>query len=115
MTRYMAKPALLVAATLSVLSLVPATARAQASLLNAPRDFVSGGNPFSVAVSDLNGDGKPDLAVANYGSNNLSALLGNGDGTFQAAQVVSVGLQPRSVAVGDLNGDLRLDLVAANS
>ena len=38
-----------------------------------------------MAVGDLNGDGKPDLAVANDGSNSVSVLLGNGDGTFQAA------------------------------
>ena len=38
-----------------------------------------------MAVGDFNGDGKADLAVANHGSNNVSVLLGNGDGTFQAA------------------------------
>ena len=38
-----------------------------------------------MAVGDFNGDGKPDLAVANDGSNNVSVLLGNGDGTFQTA------------------------------
>ena len=35
-----------------------------------------------MAVADLNGDGKPDLVVANSGSNSVSVLLGNGDGTF---------------------------------
>jgi hypothetical protein len=37
-------------------------------------------------MGDFNGDGHLDLAVANQGSNNVSLLLGNGDGTFQAAQ-----------------------------
>ena len=47
--------------------------------------YAAGSEPISVAVADLNGDGKPDLAVANYGDNTVSVLLGNGDGTFQAA------------------------------
>src|SRR5580700_5065840 len=38
-----------------------------------------------VAVADVNGDGKPDLLVANFQSSTVSVLLGNGDGTFQAA------------------------------
>ena len=50
----------------------------------ARRDFGAGNRPYSVAVGDFNGDGAQDLAVANYFSNNVSVLLGNGDGTFQA-------------------------------
>ena len=41
-----------------------------------------GSNPYSVAVGDFNGDGKQDLATANYNSNNVSILLGNGLGGF---------------------------------
>jgi hypothetical protein len=73
-----------------------------------------GTNPASVAVGDFNGDGKLDLAVANSASNNVSVLLGNGDGTFQAAVNYAVGTNPASVAVGDLNGDGKLDLAVAN-
>ena len=47
-------------------------------------NFSAGANPRSVAVADVNGDGKPDLVVANYYGSNVSVLLGNGDGTFQA-------------------------------
>jgi hypothetical protein len=42
--------------------------------------FLTGSMPHSVAIGDFNGDGKPDLAVANNGSNNVSILLGNGEG-----------------------------------
>jgi hypothetical protein len=66
-----------------------------------------------VAVGDFNGDGVLDLAVANVFSN-VSVLLGNGDGTFQAAQNFGAGGGPFSVAVGDFNGDGVLDLAVAN-
>ena len=73
------------------------------------------GSPFAVAVGDFNGDGKADLAVANLYGNNVSVLLGNGDGTFQAATNYNVGTAPFSVAAGDFNGDGKLDLAVANS
>src|SRR5207247_1628837 len=74
-----------------------------------------GTNPQSVAVGDFNGDGKQDLATANYGSNDVSIRLGNGDGTFGAASSLAVGTGSYSVAVGDLSGDGKPDIVAANS
>ncbi len=80
----------------------------------ARRDFAAGGNPFSVAVGDFNGDGVPDLAVANFGSNNVSVLLGNGDGSLRAARNFVAGSFPVSVAVGDFNGDGVPDLAVAN-
>jgi len=64
----------------------------------------------TVAVGDFNGDGKPDLAVSNFGSSTVSVFLGNGDGSFQAAQNFAVGIQPLTVAIGDFNGDGKLDL-----
>ena len=48
-------------------------------------NYAAGTGPISVTVGDFNGDGKADLAVANGDSNNVSVLLGNGNGTFQAA------------------------------
>ncbi len=71
--------------------------------------------PNSVAVADVNGDGKPDLIVA-YGGNNSSVgvLLGNGNGTFQLAQTFGTGNRPTSIAVADVNGDGKPDLVVAN-
>ena len=68
----------------------------------------------SVAVGDFNGDGALDLVVANRFSNNVSVLLGNGDGTFRTAVNYAAGSSPLSVAVGDFNGDGVLDLVVAN-
>ncbi len=72
-----------------------------------------GGEAFSAAVADVNGDGKPDLLVAN--GVGVSVLLGNGDGTFQAAVMYgSGGDGASSVAVADVNGDSHPDLLVAN-
>ena len=79
-------------------------------------DYGSGGQDAqSVAVADVNGDGKPDLLVANAGSNSVGVLLGNGDGTFQTAVLYpSGGYGAISVAVADVNGDRKPDLIVAN-
>jgi hypothetical protein len=82
--------------------------------------YNSGGyQSFSVAVGDVNGDGKPDLVTANqFGAKDdraVGVLLGNGDGTFQTPVVFSSGgTWVTSVAVGDLNRDGKPDLVLAN-
>jgi hypothetical protein len=83
-------------------------------------NYSVGTNPVSVAVSDVNGDGKPDLIVAASGSNpnffdsSVSVLLGNGDGTFQPAVNYRTGTFTRSLAVGDFNVDGKPDLAVAN-
>ena len=71
--------------------------------------------PMSIAVGDFNGDGIPDLAVANLDSNTVTILLGNGDGTFTAASASpATGSAPESIALGDFNGDGIPDLAVAN-
>ena len=78
--------------------------------------FAPASSPISLAVADVNGDGKPDLVVANANSNSVSVLLGNGNGTFQTQQTFAAGTDPRfSVAVADVNGDGKPDIVVANS
>jgi hypothetical protein len=69
----------------------------------------------SVAVADVNGDGKPDALVANFGSDTVGVLLGNGDGTFQTSVTFgSGGVNALSVVAADVNGDGKPDLLLAN-
>jgi len=81
----------------------------------------SGYNPYSVAIADVNGDGKLDLIVANEEQSksnpegSISVMLGKGDGTFHAAvNYDSGGQSAYSISVADVNGDGKLDLVVAN-
>ena len=81
----------------------------------------AGQNGFTIVAADVNGDGKPDLLIANECAQNncnnasVSVLLGNGDGTFQAATAYPTnGLYVYSLATGDVNGDGKLDIVSTN-
>jgi hypothetical protein len=69
----------------------------------------------AVVAADLNGDGRPDLAVTGQGSNTVSVLLNHGDGTFAPALDYPVGSAPAAVAAADLNGDGKVDLAVASS
>jgi hypothetical protein len=87
-----------------------------------PVTYRSGGQvAVSIAVADVNGDGKLDLLVANQGGESngdglVSVFLGNGDGTFQAPATYDAGDSvTSSLAVADFNSDRKADLVVANS
>jgi hypothetical protein len=88
---------------------------AQSIPFNGPRDYLVGGSPQSVVVGDFNGDGRPDIATANWITNNISVLLQNSDGSFQSVINYPVGNQPASIQVGDVNNDGKLDLVVVNT
>src|SRR5205823_1344175 len=74
------------------------------------QDFAVGDLPLFVTAADVNRDGILDLITANYGpgvdpnfttTNNVSVLLGKGDGTFQPARTFTAGTVPDSIAVED--------------
>ncbi len=75
---------------------------------------LSGSQPSGVVIGDFNGDGKLDIASANYNSNNVSVLLGDGAGNFTLGGNFAVHGGPAAIAMGDFNRDGRLDLVTAN-
>lgn len=101
-------------------------------LLNRGGSFVSG-RPYetgtdasAVAAGDLDGDGVPDLAVANesgrvpndprheWETGTVSILRGRGNGTFGARQDYAAGSSPMSLVLADLNGDGRLDVATGS-
>ncbi len=77
-------------------------------------DYAVGDGPYSVFVSDLDGDRDNDLAVANQNSDNVSVLLNNGDGKFADKVDYAVGDEPMSVFISDLDGDGDNDIAVAN-
>ena len=78
----------------------------------------AGPGPVFIAVADFNGDGFPDMAVANSGKNTVAVMLGSGTGTFKgsAGSPFAVGINPypSAIGVGDFNSDGKLDLAVTD-
>lgn len=75
--------------------------------------------PHTIALADLNGDGKLDIVVSNSiltgTEGGVAVLLGNGDGTFQpATSYGSGGYGANGMTVADLNGDGKADIIVIN-
>ncbi len=83
--------------------------------------FQVGTSPIAIATGDFNGDGEPDLAVANEytndfrGGGSITILLNNGSGGFVAGSPIGVPFSPATIVTGDFNNDGILDLALADN
>ena len=74
-----------------------------------------GDTPSPSEAQDFNFDGLADLCTADIQSDTISILLGNGDGTYQAAQMLDAGDAPRGITTLDVDGDGDIDIVSTNA
>ncbi len=99
----------------------------QAGQLNITSDFnfsigtsypinIGSSEPSSITSADFNGDGKPDLATANGGSDNITIFINNGNGAYSTGVDYSnnIGSHPWSITSADFNSDGKPDLATAN-
>ncbi len=85
----------------------------------------AGGQPIDLAVADFNGDGLPDVAVADFvgtpgscgtfGAGSVGVFLGQVDGTFQSVQRFAAGGGAAALVVADFNGDGKPDVAVIDS
>ncbi|HLX69361.1 MAG TPA: FG-GAP-like repeat-containing protein, partial [Verrucomicrobiae bacterium] len=87
----------------------------------APRmDYAVGTQPLSVVVSDLDGDGRPDIIAANFGSSTVSVLKNLSTGgllksnSFASPITLNTPSSPSQVAAADIDGDGKIDIVTVN-
>ena len=107
-------------AFLSILLNTMAPGAAVPSLAPQQQENVGSNGPLSIVIADVNNDGKPDIATANWGIGNATVLEnttspGSSTVSFSKPVALPAGSRPYSIAIADLNGDGRPDVAVANS
>jgi hypothetical protein len=74
-----------------------------------------GGRFYAVAALDINQDGKLDVALVDFDSNEVDLLSGQGNGQFAYFGAIDVGTAPNSIAAADWNKDGKTDLIVSNA
>ncbi len=98
--------------SLSAALAVPTTTLAQS--FGTPQTIAGFGNSLSIAVGDVNGDGKVDVVGGSLGGTDFTVALGDGTGGFGTPVKFFSGPDPRTVALGDFNGDGKLDVISGH-
>jgi hypothetical protein len=106
--------------TISVFRNTPTSGSLTTGSFSTKVDFAVGTTPYALAISDLDNDGKLDIAVANYNGSNVSILRNTAtSGTISSSSLasqfaLSTGSNPSDVAIFDVDGDGRSEIVTAN-
>jgi len=99
---------------LAVATLFPSGVNAYAGQFEQAAYYSAGQRPYRLVAAHLTNSGNLDLAIADWLSNQIVILLGNGDGTFQPSRKFRA-VNPVAIAAGDFNEDGNLDLAVVNA